>query len=310
MKTLHLLLLGLLLILINGCQFNNKIETMKIGTNSWPGYESLHISQINNLYKENIKVKEYNSASIVLDEYRKGKIHAAALTLDEVIRLKEQGYSPIIISILDISKGGDSIISTKKIKKMQDLKGKYIGVEDGALGIFMLHRALKYANMQKNELEIISLSVNIHEAAFKENIVDAVVTFEPTRTKLLEYGGNEIFSSKLIPDEIVDVLVVDKNYFNKEYIDDIHQALDTSIKKINNKDIDVINTMANRLNLSKKYLDKALSGLKIPTVKESNRMIENGKVIDMINKIQDIMFKESLLSIKINAKSLLPNSVE
>ncbi len=305
MRTLHLLLIGLLLVFINGCYSNNKVETIKIGTNSWPGYESLHLAQENNLYKENVKVIEYNSASVVLDKYRKGSIHAAALTLDEVIRLKEQGYSPIIISILDISNGGDTIISTSDIKKLQDLKGKYIGVEDGALGAFMLNRALEYSNMKKEELEIISLPVNKHESAFKENIVDAVITFEPVRTKLLNHGGYEIFSSKLIPNEIIDVLVVDKKYINEEYINDILQALSITIKKINTKDTDTLNEMAKRLGISNKDLEIALNGLILPSIKESNKMLKNEKIVGIINKIQNIMNKASLLSIKIDAKTLL-----
>jgi len=305
MKVLHLLLLGLLLFILNGCHFESNVKILKIGTNSWPGYESLHLAQINNLYNENIKVIEYNSASEVLEKYRKGSIHAAALTLDEVIRLKVQGYSPIIVSVLDISNGADSIISTKNIKKMQDLKGKYIGVEDGALGAFMLNRALEYSNMKQNELEIISLSIDKHESAFKENIIDAVVTFEPVRSKLLNYGGHEIFSSKLIPNEIVDVLVVDKNYYNQDYINDILQALDITIKKINSNDVDTLNKMSKRLALSTNDLKIALEGLVIPRVKESNRILETKEIEITINKIQDIMYEASFLSKKIDAKSLL-----
>ena len=304
MKITQLFLLVLVLILISGCTLDKKVKTLKIGTNSWPGYEALYLAQEYGFYKENINIKEFNSASEVLDDYRKGNIHAAALTLDEVIRLKEQGYSPLIVSVLDISNGGDSIISVSEINTMLSLKGKHIGVEEGALGAFMLDRALSHANMKKEELEIISLSINKHESAFKENIVDAVVTFEPVRTKLLNYGGNEIFSSSLIPNEIIDVLVIEKNYYNEEYVADILQALDVTVKKINNKDTLILNKMATRLGLSKKDLEIALKGLIIPTIKESNKIISSENTINTINKIQDIMYDALLISVKINTESL------
>lgn len=41
--------------------------------------------------------------------------------------------------------------------------------------------------------------------------VDAIVTFEPTRSRLLAAGGHEVFSSASMPGEVADVLVVTAN---------------------------------------------------------------------------------------------------
>ena len=165
-KIFQLLTLMLFIILFNGCINDNKIETLKIGTNSWPGYEPLYLAQKDNKYKENIKVNTYDSTTIVLEKYRSGEIHAAALTLDEVILLKSQGYSPIIITIMDISNGGDVIIAKHNIKSVKDLKDKSVGVENSALGSFMINRALELSHMSNDDIHIIPIPVDKHEFAF------------------------------------------------------------------------------------------------------------------------------------------------
>ena len=50
--------------------------------------------------------------------------------------------------------------------------------------------------------------------------VDAIVTFEPSKSIILGVGGNEVSSSKKIPGEIVDVLVV-----HEEMLDESRTAI-------------------------------------------------------------------------------------
>jgi NitT/TauT family transport system substrate-binding protein len=47
---------------------------------------------------------------------------------------------------------------------------------------------------------------------WRKDLVDAVVTYEPVRTKLKNAGARQIFDSTAHPGEIVDVLVVRTSY--------------------------------------------------------------------------------------------------
>jgi NitT/TauT family transport system substrate-binding protein len=95
---------------------------------------------------------------------------------------------------------------------MQDLKGHRIGAETTALGGYILLRALQLSGLTRRDVEIVPLEFSEHEAAFTQGSVDAVVTYEPTRTKLRNGGAHEIFDSSQIPGELVDVLVMRAEY--------------------------------------------------------------------------------------------------
>jgi len=99
----------------SGCTNETEVKTFSIGTNIWPGYEPLHLAKIQNEYKNNVDVITYDSATIVLNKFRNKEIEGAALTLDEVILLKDQGYNPVIIAVLDVSEGADVLLCKPNI---------------------------------------------------------------------------------------------------------------------------------------------------------------------------------------------------
>ena len=61
-----------------------------LGTNVWPGYEPLYLARSLGYWDDSsVKLVEYSSASQVIRAFRNDAIHIAALTLDEVLLLKE-----------------------------------------------------------------------------------------------------------------------------------------------------------------------------------------------------------------------------
>jgi NitT/TauT family transport system substrate-binding protein len=57
-------------------------------------------------------------------------------------------------------------------------------------------------------VQLVSIDVPGQEAAFRSGAIDAVVTYEPFRSRLLADGARDVFNSAMMPNEIVDVLVV------------------------------------------------------------------------------------------------------
>ena len=121
----------------------NNEQTLSIGTNVWPGYEPLYLARDQGfLPSEKLNLVEYPSATQVIKGFRNGAIQFAALTLDEVLILAENGLNPKVILIMDISDGGDVVLANPRFSSMQQLKGKRIAVESSALGAYVLTRAL------------------------------------------------------------------------------------------------------------------------------------------------------------------------
>jgi NitT/TauT family transport system substrate-binding protein len=299
------ILIATVLFLMTGCENNLKNRELKIGTNLWPGYEVLHLAKEEKFFTQNIKTTTYESATMVLNKFRKKEIDAAALTLDEAILLSDQGYAPVIVAVLDISNGADVVIAQNSIKSIQELKGKSIGVENSALGSYMLTRLLEKANLNYDDIILVPLGLNNHEEAFKEEIVDAVITFDPIRSRLLQAGGVAIFSSKDIPQEIVDVLVVQKDLADSKTIKGILEGWSKSVSMLNERDEKAIQFVSKRLNQTTQDFIVSLEGLKIPTLEESNRLIEDGRLKDTITKIGEIMYEKQLIKSQVATQSLL-----
>ncbi|WP_298753819.1 ABC transporter substrate-binding protein [uncultured Arcobacter sp.] len=289
----------------SGCTNETEVKTFSIGTNIWPGYEPLHLAKIQNEYKNNVDVITYDSATIVLNKFRNKEIEGAALTLDEVILLKDQGYNPVIIAVLDVSEGADVLLCKPNINSLSELKDKSIGVENSALGSYILTRVLELAKLTNNDIQLVPLGVNQHEGAFDDNVVDAVITFEPVRSELLKKGAKEIFTSKDIPGEIVDVLVVRKEFLDSKYIEDILQAWEISSKQILSGDSKAISLISKRLNQSSSEFINSLDGLSIPTREKSNTMLKDGSLRQTILKIQNVMLEKKLIKKEIDVESVI-----
>ena len=185
---------------------------LRVGANLWPGYDLLFLAREKGwLPKDAVRLVEFPSSSDVISALENGSLEGAMLTLDEVLLLRAHGHPFQVAAVLDTSNGGDVILARPPLSSLADLAGHRVGVEGGALGAYMLSRALSLHGVDLASIQTVPLTVGEHLHAYNDGRVDAVVTFEPVRSQLLAAGAHELFSSKEIPDEIVDVLVFHKD---------------------------------------------------------------------------------------------------
>jgi len=293
-------ILGLMFFFSFSC-IQEKIDYMKIGTNVWPGYEPLYLARELGFFDRfPIHIVEYGSTTQVIRAYRNGIINSAGLTLDETLLLKNYGFDPVIVLVMDISHGADVIIARKGIKSIYDLKGKKIGVENTALGAYMLLRALEIHKLTPNDLKIVPLEVNEHYKWFKEGKIDAVVTFEPVKSKLLKIGGNIIFDSSQIPGEIVDVLVVERSYLEKnpEIVKRVIHGWFRAVAYMKNHRKRALKVISEREHITIEDLQKAYNGMIIPDRKENLILLNKGepKLKKVAKKLLTIMKKQKIIS--------------
>ena len=197
-----------LLVGISGC--SRQPETaLRIGTNVWIGSEPLYLArELGYLDPAVVQLVEYPSASEVLRAYRNQAIDGMVISLDELFGLAVDGLQPRIILVVDVSHGADVVVGRPGMKSMQDLKGKSVAVESGALGAFVLSRALTLNGMQASDVNVVHLESNEQPKAFEAGKVDGAVTFDPYRGQFLKMGAATLFDSTQIPGEIVDLVAV------------------------------------------------------------------------------------------------------
>ena len=170
-----------LLLGISGC--SREPETaLRIGTNVWIGSEPLYLArELGHLDPAVVQLVEYPSASEVLRAYRNQAIDGMVISLDELFGLAVDGLQPRVILVVDVSHGADVVVGRPGMKTMQDLKGKSVAVESGALGAFVLSRALTLNGMQASDVNVVHLESNEQPKAFEKGTVDGAVTFDPYR---------------------------------------------------------------------------------------------------------------------------------
>lgn len=272
---------GLLLFIalpLLGC--NQDKSPLRIGTNIWPGYEPLYLArEYGLLHKQQIHLVEYTSASQVMNAFRNGIIDSAALTLDEVLSLQSEGLDPKIVLVMDISTGGDAILAGPDTQDFKQLKGKRVGVENTALGSYFLNRALQLNGMTEQDINIVPIELHQHIPYFNDNRIDAVVTFEPARTKLTQQGARVLFDSSMIPNEIVDVLVINPDSYKEhrhqlEHLIAAWYQATALVKAEDTKALEIINR---RLQLDELSLLKAYEGLVLPNSDLSQKLIYGSK---------------------------------
>ncbi|RPI40603.1 MAG: hypothetical protein EHM59_21520, partial [Betaproteobacteria bacterium] len=116
---------------------------LRIGTNVWIGSEPLYLArELGHLDAKAVQLVEYPSASEVLRAFRNQAIDGMVISLDELFGLAIDGLKPRIVLVTDISRGANVVVGRQGMESMHDLKGKRVAVESGALGAYVLSRAL------------------------------------------------------------------------------------------------------------------------------------------------------------------------
>ncbi|MDX2098592.1 MAG: ABC transporter substrate-binding protein [Leptolyngbyaceae cyanobacterium bins.59] len=306
-------LLTCLLAVLIGCAQEPPVP-LRVGSNVWPGFESLYLARDLGYYKDpSIQLVSYPSATEVTRAFRNGELEVAALTLDETLALAETEPNIRILLVTDISNGADVILGKPDLKTLQDLKGKRVGVESSALGAYVLSRALDQTKLSPQEIRIVSLGASEHELAFKQGRVDAIVTFDPTRSNLIAGGANLLFDSRQIPGEVVDVLVVRQELLERRHatmkalVEGWFKALDYLAQ--NPEDASL--RMAPRQGVTPKQFLDSLKLLKIPTLLENQQLLsqKDPTLIEGAKRLSRVMVEKQLLKRAIDPTPLLTDQV-
>lgn len=282
-------------------------QKLRIATNGWIGYEPLFLArELEYLPKSSVHFSELANATDVARAFQARVVDMAALTLDETLGVLAQDQDVRIVCVLDYSNGADALLGRASMAGLSALKGKRVGVESGALGAYMLTRALDRAGLSLKDIQAVSVSFGGHEAAFLSGDVDAIVTFEPVRTRLLDKGAKVLFTSADIPGEVVDVLVIHADTWaaHPREVKALQKAWYQALLYLQQHPDDAMRRMAPRLNLTPDTLCRTLKGINLPSEQENQRLLQ-GELLPPIQRLQTIMLQNHLLRHPVDPAQLL-----
>ncbi len=302
------LLCGLVALSSVACGVPEEEPVLRLATNTWPGYEPFYLAREKGLLGPAVRLQELPSATAVLDALRLGQSDAAAVTLDEALLLAADGMPVQLILVTNLSHGGDALVARPEVRGMAGLKGRKVGVENTALGAYMLQRALDHGGISAADILPVSLTVDRHLAAYEAGEVDAVVTFEPQRTKLLLAGARVLFDSTSIPGEIADVVVVRRDFLqeNPRLVQHLLEGWFAALDLLAREPADSLEIMGRRMQMSGPEVAASLQLLEIPTREENQRLVagDSPELLAAARRLQETMLARRLLGTPVKLERL------
>jgi NitT/TauT family transport system substrate-binding protein len=310
MRRLLYALFLLSLLVLSGCS-RESTSSLTVGSNQWPGYETLHLAEHLGLFKDvPIKLIELKSATDVISAFEFGQLDIAALTLDEAILVTQAVPDAVVFLVMDISNGADKLIAKPHISTLQDLAGKRVGVEQSALGAFVFSHVLKKSQLEEDEVYLIPSTVDQHLTMMEQDAIDAVVTFEPTSSRLVAEGNIVLFDSREIPNKIVDVLITRKGFLeeNISSLKKLVQANWQALDFLQNHPEKAAEIMSPRLAISPQQLLESYEMLILPD-QAHNQQILSAELPVTAEELSELMLEENLLHQAPDLQHLITNKV-
>jgi len=281
---------------------------LRIGSNNWIGYQPLYLAQKLGHYEETqVKLIELTSSSEVIHALRNGNLEGAGLTLDEALTVIEDGADLKVILVLDFSMGADALLAKPEISSLAELRDKRVAVEYTAVGAILLDGALQKAGVNVTEVDLVSCMLDEHLACYSS--VDAIVTFEPVKTQLLNKGARLLFDSSQIPGRIIDVLVVPEKTLvtHPRSLQQLISGYFKARKYLEAEPNAAANLVATRQELTAAEVLTAYDGLHLPSLEENHSLL-SGKPIPLQRtaaSLVQLMLKKNLLKYPVPVDDLI-----
>jgi len=267
---------------------------LSVGMNAWVGYDPLVLARDRQqIDSRQIKVVELATASETQRHLRNGLLDAAALTLDEVLRLRDGGLDLRVIAVLDASHGADVVMAAPEIRRVEQLRGRAIAVEGTSVGALMLERMLHSAGMSRSDVQVVHEEANLHQALLQSGRVAAVVSYAPLSGVLEAAGYRPLFASDQIPGEILDVLAVRTAVLRQrpEAVQALLRAWEGGLALLELDPVGAAASLAPGTDLSADAYLKVIAGLKFYSPTQSLQAMEGSPsaLMDSVQRVGQVI---------------------
>lgn len=292
--------LGLLLLFVVPACTHEEEGPLRVGTLLWPGGEPLFLARELGMFEEgSVRLVEYSSSGEMHRAFRNGLIDAANVTLDMALQLQQQGLEPRVVLVMDCSNGADALLARPEVRRLEELRGRRVAMEDMAVSTYMLGRALERAGLEPSDIQIVRIPLDQQVRAYEAGEVDAVVTFEPFVSQLRAAGARTLFDSRQLPGEIFDVLVVrgDRLDAHSEQVEQLLQGWFQALRYREEHPDEAAARMSPRLAMSPEEFSIALAGLRLPSLEENLQLVgqSSAGLLGPARRLQHIMRAEGML---------------
>lgn len=210
------LLLGLAFLMTSYCS-RSDAEPLRLGGSGGGSFEAFRLGEELSYFGDNeVAFKAFRSPWDITRALMDQEIDAAVISRNAALRFLVQGVPIQLFTIGESTRRRYSVLAQPEIEHVKNLTGMRVGVEGGALAGYMVGGAITRRGVSLESVRFVHLAAGQHEAALAAGKVDAVVTTEPVRSRLLAAGARELLSPRDVSGEIADLLVVHSDYAKRE----------------------------------------------------------------------------------------------
>lgn len=285
-------------LIVSGCQ--SPEPPIRVATVPWPPYDLLEAGQESSpLDPELVELVHLQTPAEVVRAFRYELVDVMMITSHFALSAVSELPNTRIIYFVDVSLGGDALLTQPGIESAEALLGKRVGIEAAPLGSYLLTRALQNLGIPREQISIVEIDTPEHYSAFQAGNVDGLVTYDPTRAKLIDEGAIQLFGSEQIPYEIIDVVVT-----RSDVIEDRPQALvnlvrafDAGIKAFRENPEQVASSLAPMHELGKSSYLSSLNASDLLDLKSNRSLFDDpdGPVRRGLVEQCNIMVEQGLL---------------
>lgn len=184
---------------------------VKIGVSDWPGWVAWYVAERQGYFKKHgakVRLVWFGNYTDSVAALSAGKLDANSQTWSDTMAPLAKGVPLKVILVNDNSAGNDALMASPAIRRIADLKGRKIALEQFTVSHFLLLTALQQNGMKPGDVEIINFPVGDAAAAFMSGKVEAAVVWNPWISQMQTSGkGVALFTSREMPGLIPDLLV-------------------------------------------------------------------------------------------------------
>lgn len=280
---------------LGGCSGTVPLRT---GIHPWIGYEPLYLAEEFNWLSDSVHLVKGAAASDSMSGLLSGELDAAALTLDEALRVFSQGIPLRIVAVTDVSVGADVLVVKPSITSLGSLSGCAIGVELSGVSGVLLFAVLERAGLDTDQVSVIDLPVHRHLEAWQNGDIDASICYEPTATALVQAGGKRLFDSSQIPETIFDTLVVTEQAARRqpEAVRDLVYGHFRGLRHLVRSMHDAVYRVATRQGITPDAVRQSLATIMLPELSANQRYLaRHGRIEVVARRLTDVLIREGLM---------------
>ena len=269
-----------------------------VSITSWPANEYLYLAeqkQLGQPFGIDLRIKQSSSLEDQRLAFVRGDVQVMATTLPEAIAVCQEAplRCPELVLVMDESVGADRLFGRAELAGPGALAGQRVGLERTVLAEYLLLRSLEGHPVAIEDLELRFEGPVALVELLRAGELDAVVTYPPYDFPLRQDDRfQELFSSRRIPGEVVDVLAVSPEMVRTRpsQVQALVRTWWAALAYARRHRTEAVGVMAQRQQISPREFEQSEQGLRYPSAGQQRRLVAaDGPVARTIGRMAELL---------------------